>query len=631
MEKKVWFVAVVSLLPLVLNARDLKFSFDKETDLWKVCEGKCAITTGGGVNGNAVRLSPNTIMANEIQLLPNSVYRLEAFLKTESGADNMSVQITGLGSHNISLSSAKAGWTKVADTFNVPDGVVNARLEIIYNCNATDNYAYADEVELVRIGDFYEKKIKGLPPRPVREIKTDMGIAMQPDEKIKWMLDGKLGMFIHWGLYAGPGKGEWYMENNGVPIDEYRKLAYPESGEEYFDASGFNARKLIDLAKKVGMKYCCLTTQHHDGYALFESGYMNAFCSKGTHNRDFVKEYVEACREAGLKVGLYKTLINWRYPGYYDVTGKDCNTDNRFGYVTESWHKENARIMKEELYCQVKELMTNYGKIDHLFWDGGWLAQRGTDAEAAYFWESGKYMDLSNEWPVNPLFRVAEDSVGKPLGVMGMVRKFQPDIVANPRSGWIGDFTCEEGNGPVKGPIRSGVVEKCSTLAAGWGYNKQMEDPAKIVPLNKVKRLFADCIVRNMCFLLNIGPDRYGNVPPLIEQRLLEFGEWINACKNAVYGTRGGPWQPVDGKYGFCYRDNMIYIYFLGDYLDDEFTMEYLDKGMKVKRVYNLIDNRKVAFRQKGQSVRLRGIRPVANDITIIAVELDRPLYSGKR
>ena len=116
---------------------------------------------------------------------------------------------------------------------------------------------------------------------------------------------------------------------------------------------------------------------------------MNAFTSKQTHNCDFVKEYVDACRKAGLKVGLYKTLINWRYPGYYDVTGTDCKP-NKFGYTTAAWHKENARLMKEELYCQTKELMTNYGKIDLLYWDGGWLAQQGSDADAAYFWESGR-------------------------------------------------------------------------------------------------------------------------------------------------------------------------------------------------------------------------------------------------
>ncbi len=465
---------------------------------------------------------------------------------------------------------------------------------------------------------------EGIPAALVREVKTDMGITMQPDEKIRWMLDDKLGMFIHWGLYAGPGKGEWYMENQGVDIEEYRKLAYPESGEEYFDAKDFDPRKWMELAKKAGMKYVCFTAQHHDGYALFDSKYINAFTSKQTHNRDFVKEYVEACREAGLKVGLYKTLINWRFPGYYDITGTDCRPDNKFGYTTAAWHKENARLMKEELYCQVKELMTNYGKIDHLFWDGGWIAQRGTDADGAPFWEPGMYMSEDNDWKVNSYFCDYDETTGKPLGLMGIVRKYQPDIVCNLRSGWIGDFTCEEGGGEVKGKIRSGVVEKCLSLAPGWGYNKQMENPASIMPLRKVKRLFADCMVRNMCFLLNVGPDRHGNIAPLVQQRMLEFGEWVNATSEAVYGTRGGPWQPVDGQYGYCYKDNKIYIYFLGGYTAGTFTMPPLDKGMKVKRSYNVFTGEKVGFKQKGNSVTLRGVNPLRDDLTVIAVEINR-------
>lgn len=485
-----------------------------------------------------------------------------------------------------------------------------------------DRETVAGKAERTNQGVRYD----GIPPAPVREVKTDLGITMQPDEKIRWMLDDKLGMFIHWGLYAGPGKGEWYMENAGISIEEYRKLAYPESGDEYFDARDFDARKWAELAKKAGMKYMCLTTQHHDGYALFESRYMNAFTAKQTHNRDFVKEYVEACREAGLKVGFYKTLINWRFPGYYDITGTDCKP-NRFGYATAPWHKENARLMKEELYCQVKELMTRYGKIDHLFWDGGWIAQQGTDADGAPFWEPGRYTSDDNEWPVNPYFRDYEPESGRPLGLMGIVRKYQPDIVVNPRSGWIGDFTCEEGGGDVKGEIRSGVVEKCVSLAPGWGYNKAMNDPANIMPLQRVKRLFADCMVRNMCFLLNVGPDRHSNIAPLVEQRLLEFGQWVNATQEAIYGTRGGPWQPVDGQYGFCYKDRTLYIYFLGGYTGKNFTLPNLNKGMKAVKAYDVYTRQPVAVSQKGKAVTLKDLPLVPNDLTVIAVVLNQPVY----
>ena len=480
-----------------------------------------------------------------------------------------------------------------------------------------------DEVNVEYVGEYKEKVYAGIPEQPGREVKTELGIAMQPDEKMQWMWDAKLGMFIHWGLYSGPGRGEWYMENQGISIDAYRKLAYPKAGAEYFDARDFDARKWVALAKKVGMKYMNMVTQHHDGYALFESRYMNAFTSKQTHNRDFVREYVDACRESGLRVGLYKTLINWRFPGYYDVRGTDCRP-NKFGYTTDAAHKENARLMKEELYCQVKELMTNYGPIDQLFWDGGWISQEGTDAAGAPFWESGKYTGKENAWPVNPYFQDKEEETGKPLGLMGIVRKYQPDILVNPRSGWCGDYTCEEGGGAVKGGIRSGVVEKCMSLAPGWGYNKQMENPDKIMPLAAIKRHCADCMVRNMCFLVNIGPDCHGNVPPYIERRLLEFGGWVEKAGEAIFGTRGGPWEPVDGQYGFTYKDNVVYIYLLGGYAGADFSLPSVDKGMKAVRAYNVETGEKIKVTQKGKEITLHGILPEQGEVTVMAVVLNR-------
>jgi alpha-L-fucosidase len=332
---------------------------------------------------------------------------------------------------------------------------------------------------------------------------------------------------------------------------------------------------------------------------------------------------VEACRKAGLRVGIYKTLINWRYPGYYDVTGTDCKP-NKFGYTTEAWHKENARMMKEELYCQVKELMTNYGKIDQLFWDGGWLGQQGTDADASYFWEPGKYLNNANQWPVRDCFRDKDDSTGEALGLMGIVRKYQPDILVNPRSGWIGDYTCEEGNGPVKGPVRSGVVEKCISIAPGWGYTQQMENPQRIMPLSNLKKIFADCLVRNMCLLINVGPNKHGAIPPLIAQRLLELGSWVNKNAAAIYETRGGPWNPTDDQFGFCYKGNTIYIYLFGNYSNSNFVLPLVNKGMKIIKAYNVTTGEPIRTQQHGQEITLKNLQPSNGDIQVLAVELNK-------
>jgi alpha-L-fucosidase len=478
---------------------------------------------------------------------------------------------------------------------------------------------------LIPVSVFGQVAKTGIVPFAVRVPKTELGITQQPNSSMDWFLDAKFGMFIHWGLYAGPGKGEWYMENNGLAPEKYRELAYPASGDLYFAADKFNAKEWAGIAKDAGMKYMAMVTMHHDGYALFESRAINAFTSKQTHNRDFVREYVEACRSEGLKVGIYKTLINWRYPGYYDVTGTDCKR-NKFGYTTDPSHKENARLMKEELYCQVKELISKYGKIDLIFWDGGWLAQQGSDSAASYFWDSGKYMDPANQWPVNPYFQEKDDETGKALGLMGLVRKYQPDIIVNPRSGWRGDIKSEEGDRPVTGPVRTkDIWEKCMTMAPGWGYTPAHEDPTMVISTGKVKRMLADCVIRNMNLLLNVGPDRHGQITKAEQDVLRETGQWLARVGDAVYGTRGGPWNPTDGVCGYGWKNKTIYIYLLNGFNGKEFILPALNKDHRVIRVYSVSDGKPASFHRKssGETI-LSGFEQPDKDVSILAVELNK-------
>jgi len=463
-------------------------------------------------------------------------------------------------------------------------------------------------------------------PLPVRKVRTELGITQQSNEKLNWMIEARFGMFIHWGLYSGVGKGEWYMENSGTSPEEYRKLAYPQSGDQYFDASQFNANDWAKLARDAGMRYMNMVTQHHDGYALFDAKYMDAFCSKQTHNRDFVREYVDACRAYGLKVGLYKTLINWRYPGYYDVTGTNCKT-NRFGYKTDVTHKENARLMKEEMYSLTKELLTRYGKIDQIFWDGGWLAQQGSDADAGYFWESGKYLDPDNDWKINPYFQDIDSATGKPLGIMGMVRKYQPDCIVNPRSGWYGDFKTEEGSAAITGQIRTEEIwEKEMTMSSVWGYTPMHDDPSKVVTAKGVRRMLVDCTIRNMALLLNVAPDRHGKISKTETDVLLETGKWLQQTGEAIYGTYGGPWQPKDGQYGYAYKNNTIYLFLLEDYTATTFTLPSINNGQKLVSAYMVDTKKPVKAKQNSHEITLSGIDNPANQISIIAIQLNNQI-----
>jgi alpha-L-fucosidase len=569
-------------------------------------------------------------VSKEINLLPNHEYKFSIWLKTASGSDEIQLNAKGLNGNDVSGATALTDWTNIERKFTTSSNQKKVTIEIYHPENAGKNPAWADDFLLMDLGVNKEIKVSGIQPLPARIPQNEYGIMQQPNDKVKWLVDARFGMFIHWGLYAGPASGEWYMENKPVPIDTYRELAYPASGGEYFSADKFNADDWAALAKSAGMKYMCLTAMHHDGFALFDSRYINSFTSKQTLNHDFVKEYTDACRKAGLKVGLYKTLINWRYPGYYDVNGTDAKK-NSWGYVADMSHQENARQMKEGLYNDVKQLMTGYGKIDMIFWDGGWLGQQGSDADAAYFWEPGKFLDTTNKWPVNKFFQDTDVATGKPLGIMGIVRKYQPDILVNPRASWMGDYMSEEGGAPITGPVRSKEIwQKCMTVGGAWGYSSAMEDSTKMISFDQLKRMLADVVIRNMSLLLNVGPDRHGVISKPVSQLLQRTGDWLHDRKETIYGTFGGPWNPKDGEYGFAYRDSTIYVFLLDNFKGNTITLPSVNKGQHVIKVYEVGIDSKLKFSQnKNREITIR-FSPADDNIRIFAVKLNREVMSSE-
>jgi alpha-L-fucosidase len=469
------------------------------------------------------------------------------------------------------------------------------------------------------------------PDRPAalaeRVPQADQGVTQLSNAQMKWLLDAKLGMLIHWGLYSGPGQGEWFMEHMRIPAAEYRKYAFPESGDDYFDAKDFHPEQWAQLAKDAGMKWMCLTTRHHDGFCLFDSPHPNAFTSQQTLGRDLVKEYVEACRNAGLRVGIYYSPLSWRYPGYYDVTGRDMHP-NRFGYVQNPSDKENARLMKEENYVNVKKLLTDYGRIDFIFWDGGWLAQKGTDAETAFFHEPGKYLAPNNEWPISAAYLDREASTGKPLGIMGMVRKYQPDAITDIRYGWIGDILELERVLELKGPICTRVYKVlCISIQHGaWGYDKQALSWGRTFDLDELIRCLGNAAVRNVSVLFNVSPDRHGVIPEIQQQRLHELGAWLRKNGDAFYGTRGGPWQPVDHQYGYTFKDSTVFIHLFKRYAGSTFLVPPMG-DLRVKRVYDLGSGHPLPYTSREGGIEITSIpREASPTDTILAVTYDEPI-----
>lgn len=391
------------------------------------------------------------------------------------------------------------------------------------------------------------------------------------DEDMKWWMDAKVGLFIHWGLYAIPGQGEWVMHNNQIPVEEYAKLA------DEFNPQNADMNEWALLARDAGMKYSVFVTRHHDGFAMWDSrsSYNDFTSAKTTAKRDFVKEYLDAFRKQNFKAGLYYSPMDWRFPGYFHP--KEM--------------AENAALMKKQCYEQIEELMSEYGDISILWYDGGWLAHNGSDSDAAWFWE--------------------------PVKLNKMVRKYQPGIVINPRSGMAGDFRCDEGGHDITGEIIPFPWEKGFTLGKAWGYTPD----ENTMPVERLLSLLINAAVRNGNTLINVGPDRNGNIPESMETVLNRLGQWLKANGESIYCTRGGPFQPVDYVYGSTYRENTIYLHILDC---AEFEKVMLPAINQKITNCSKIKGERVSFIQSSSGIKLNIAKEQYDLIdTIIKIELD--------
>ncbi len=314
--------------------------------------------------------------------------------------------------------------------------------------------------------------------------------------RVHWFQQARFGMFIHWGLYSLLGRGEWVMLLERMRPEEYAKLA------QRFRPKKFDADMWAQLAVEAGMKYMVLTTRHHDGFCLFDSQVSDFTSVKCAAERDFVAEYVRACRRAGLKVGLYYSLLDWRFEGYWQ----------------HRRYKASAEAMVQQAHDQMRELMSNYGRIDYLFYDGAWVPGMKSPHGAAGIIESS---DVVGFWRSKKL--------------NAMVRRLQPNIIINNRAGVREDLDTPEQQVTASRSGRAWESNMTIGDAGGWGYvrhNPNMKNVAQLL------QHLITAAAGEGNFLLNVGPRPDGSIQREETQRLQAIGEWLQKQGEALYGSQ---------------------------------------------------------------------------------------------
>ena len=377
--------------------------------------------------------------------------------------------------------------------------------------------------------------------------------------RMQWWHAAKFGMFIHWGLYSVLGRHEWVMENEGIPVKEYEALA------RQFRPRPNAARERARLARQAGMKYMVMTTKHHEGFCNFDTKLTEYCAPRRGPGRDLVREFVDAARGEGLRVGFYYSLMDWHHPD-----GARCKTD-----------EAARRRFVDYIHGQVRELMTNYGKVDILWYDVAWPL----DAKG---WES--------------------------VEMNRMVRGLQPDIIINNRSKIPEDFDTPEQR-IVASADRP--WESCMTLNDSWGY--QAADDTWKTPKTVVRNLIA-CARDGGNYLLNVGPKPDGSVPPESVQILTAVGEWMSRNGATIYES--DPCQPRRGNYlSFTRRGDTIFAH-VHYWPGETVVVGNLLNKVRSARLY--ATNRPVKFEQDDFRVRLTGLPKRAPDlVTTFALECE--------
>jgi alpha-L-fucosidase len=323
----------------------------------------------------------------------------------------------------------------------------------------------------------------------------------------EWFQDAKFGMFIHWGVYSVLGDGEWVMHNRRMTIAEYEKLA-PK-----FNPTEFNAAEWVALAKEAGMRYITFTSKHHDGFAMWHTKQSRWNIVDATpYGKDVIKMLADECHKQGIKLFLYHSHLDWHHPDYYPR--------GRTGQYSGRPESGNWYRYLDYLDAQLEELLTNYGPIAGIWFDGWWDKP---DAD----WRLQKTYSLIHR--LQPAALIGNNHHRRPFEGEDF-QMFEKDLPGHNTAGFNAE--AEIGNLPL---------ETCDTINRSWGYNAKDN---RYKSVSELIHYLVRAAGYNANFLLNVGPMPNGKIQPEFVERLRGMGQWLRENGDSIYGTRGGPIPP---------------------------------------------------------------------------------------
>lgn len=404
--------------------------------------------------------------------------------------------------------------------------------------------------------------------------------------------DMKYGLFIHWGVFSILGDGEWVMNNRNIPVKDYKRLM------QFFNPLDYDAKRWVEMAKSAGMKYITFITRHHDGFSNWDTKASDWKITNSPYQKDALKMLADECHKQGIKLFLYYSLLDWSRDDYPYKTGR---TGKGAGRTGEGNYGQYLQFMKDQL----TELLTNYGEISGIWFDGHWdqtAPEGAADRTSRLDWKYNEIYSLIHR--LQPQCLIGNNHHLTPLPGEDF-QMFERDLPGENKSG----LSFQEASDQLP-------LETCETLNNSWGFH--INDRA-YKSVKQVIHYLVNAAGRNANLLLNVGPMPNGEIQPEFSDTLTAAGAWLQKWGESIYGTRGNiippqPWGVVTAK------DKALYVHLLNKIATSHLFIPNLQQ--KITKAVLMNGNKPLKFKQQPEGVFVYLTDVIPDDIdTIIRLE----------